>query len=98
MRLLVDGLNTLPEYSPAKMMEVEAKNEKLPYLAAQRVNPVEARAWVLNVPKRRLWSIPGFFSKIGDKEAGKNRNTTSFLSPMRRTRWPAASATPSRSA
>ncbi len=79
MRLLVNGLNTLPEHAPAKMMEVEAKNEKLPYLAAQRVDPVEARAWVLNVPKRRLWSIPGFFSKIGDKEAGEESQYNEFL-------------------
>jgi hypothetical protein len=66
LRLLVDGLNTLPERAPAKMMEVEAKNEHLPSLAAQRVNPVEARAWLLDVRERRLWAVSGFYSTIGE--------------------------------
>jgi hypothetical protein len=79
LRLLVDGLNTLPERPPAKMMEVEAKAEKPPYRAAQRVNPVEARAWRLDADKRQRWSVPGFFSKIGDKQKGEESQYNEFL-------------------
>jgi hypothetical protein len=71
MRLLVDGLNTLPDYpmgSGGKDMVVEPaagaedQRERLP---AQRVNLSEARAWILDPKRAKVAAVRGFFSKTG---------------------------------
>ena len=71
MRLLVDGLNTLPDYpmgSGDKDMVVEPAagaedgRERLP---AQRVNLSEARAWILDPERAKVAAVRGFFSKTG---------------------------------
>ncbi len=63
MQLFVDGRNTLPEPVPPKAAYPEAK---VRYLPAQRVNPTNAQAWKLDPEKRRIFGIPGFYSKGGE--------------------------------
>jgi uncharacterized caspase-like protein len=63
MRLLVDGLNTLPEKTLSKALYVEGKEPEGEYKPAQRVNLAEALAWQLDPHK--LCAVPGFFSKTG---------------------------------
>ena len=58
MRLLVDGLNTLPEKLTVKGVET--------WEWGKRVNLAEARCWVLNPAKSRLWAVKGFYTKTGD--------------------------------
>ncbi len=69
MRLLVDGLNTLPELTLSKGVKVEAA-PRTQATAAQPVNLAEARAWRLGPPtsgqSARVYSVNGFFSKVGD--------------------------------
>jgi hypothetical protein len=69
MRLLVDGLNTLPEKLAAKGVAVEAVDQPTAYLPGQRVNLAEARAWRLD-PRppdqpAKVYQVPGFFAKTG---------------------------------
>ena len=64
MRLLVDGLNTLPE------TEKETKGVYTT-LVAKRVNLDEAAAWKLDPAQTRVYSIPGYFESTG--EQGKYR-------------------------
>ena len=61
-RILVDGLNTLPEKSREKGVYVEAR--KGAYRQAQPVNLIEARAWGPLAPNRE-YGFPGFFLKTG---------------------------------
>jgi hypothetical protein len=68
MRLLVDGLNTLPERTQTKGVSVEARSEFLP---AQRVNLNEARPWVLDPDDGKEWAVRGFVTEEG--ESGKLR-------------------------
>ena len=67
MRLLIDGLNTLPEPKREdldKAVRVEPTSQKKSeYLPAQRVSLDEAQAWRLK-PKAHM--IPGFYSVTGD--------------------------------
>ena len=59
MRLLVDGLNTLPQEIPVKgvrTMEV-----------APRVNLDEARFWILDPSAARRWAVRGFVTKTGSE-------------------------------
>jgi hypothetical protein len=69
MRLLVDGLNTLPERVWSKGVEVEAA-PKRELAVAQPVNLAEARAWWLDPPAAgqtaRVYSVNGFFSQVGE--------------------------------
>jgi hypothetical protein len=63
MRLLVDGLNTLPEPPRAKNFVVEPRAGQQEYLPAQRVNMAEARAWLVDPG---VVAVRGFFSRVGD--------------------------------
>jgi hypothetical protein len=69
LRLLVDGLNTLPDLEMAKTKGVAT------YVWGQHVNLSDARAWVLDPSKlataRKLWRISGFVTETG--ENGKLR-------------------------
>jgi uncharacterized caspase-like protein len=57
MRLLVDGLSTLPEVEHLKGIERSAWGK--------HVNLDEARHWVLDPAERRLWRISGFTTITG---------------------------------
>jgi hypothetical protein len=57
MRLLVDGLNTLPERERTKGVST--------WLVASRVNLDEARAWFVDPGK--WYAVPGFVSQTGEK-------------------------------
>jgi hypothetical protein len=61
MRLLVDGLNTLPEKEDAKGVET--------FLIGKRVNLDAARHWVLDpavVPgANKVWAVRGFITETG---------------------------------
>ena len=59
MRLLVDGLNTLPE------TEKETKGVYTT-LVAKRVNLDEAAAWKLDPNQARKYTIPGYFEATGE--------------------------------
>ncbi len=70
LRLLVDGLNTLPERvltGKGVRVEVLPRAERLP---AQPVNLSEARAWRLDAPlagrTSRAYVVRGFYSQVGD--------------------------------
>ena len=70
LRLLVDGLNTLPERvltGKGVRVEVLPRAERL---AAQPVNLSEARAWRLDAPlsgrTSRAYIVRGFYSQVGD--------------------------------
>jgi hypothetical protein len=65
MRLLVDGLNTLPEKVTTKAMVVEAVERKPEFRPAVRVNLDEARHWILDPEKRKLAAVRGFFTGTG---------------------------------
>ncbi|MBI2823850.1 MAG: caspase family protein [Planctomycetia bacterium] len=56
MRLLVDGLDTLPEKSTKGVITYEV---------APRVNLEDARHWVLDPAQRKSWNIPGFVTETG---------------------------------
>ena len=56
MRLLVDGLNTLPQAVGKGVQTLEV---------APRVNFNDARAWVLDPAKRRSYVVKGFFTSTG---------------------------------
>ena len=58
MRLLVDGLNTLPQ-------RVEDAKGIATYEIAPRVHLDDARPWVLDPEKTRLWAIRGFVTETG---------------------------------
>jgi len=58
MRLLVDGLNTLPQVVGKGVETTEI---------APRVNLQDARAWVLDPAKRRRYTVKGFFTSTGRK-------------------------------
>jgi hypothetical protein len=64
MRLLVDGLNTLPQRASEKAIVV-----KPVYLPAQRVSLDDARAWWLGArpagKAAALYAVRGFFKEIG---------------------------------
>jgi len=62
MRLLVDGLNTLPEPVTPKAVSVEPK---LQYLPAQRVSLDEARAWELDPARAKVFAVRGFWTQTG---------------------------------
>ncbi len=64
LRLLVDGLNTLPELQPRKAVTVEPIEEKPQYHTAVRVSLDEARAWILDPGPPRI--VQGFFSGTGE--------------------------------
>lgn len=64
VRLLVDGLNTLPQWVPTKGIWVEGAPKKA-YLPAQPVNLDEARFWVLRASEGPLFSFSGFYTKTG---------------------------------
>ncbi len=57
MRLLVDGLNTLPE--PDKMKGVET------YVWGKPVSLDEARHWILGPVDRHVWRVSGFATVTG---------------------------------
>jgi hypothetical protein len=59
MRLLVDGLNTLPEQEHSKGIST--------WIAAQRVNPAEARPWVLDPAESKAFAVRGFVSETGEQ-------------------------------
>lgn len=59
MRLLVDGLNTLPQPEQAKGVTT--------MLMAQRVNLEDARPWVLDPAVSKVFGIRGFVSATGDE-------------------------------
>ncbi len=63
LRLLVDGLNTLPEKPQTKNVTVERIEVNQGLLPAQRVNLAEAKAWLLE-PKKK-YTVRGFFSRTG---------------------------------
>jgi len=63
MRLLVDGLNTLPQKEEAKGVST--------MITAPRVNLENARHWILDPAKAKLFAIRGFVSQTGS--AGKLR-------------------------
>lgn len=63
MRLLVDGLNTLPQRADTKGI--------LTYEVAKRVNLDEARPWILDPAKSKRFGIRGFVTETG--AAGKLR-------------------------
>ncbi len=69
LRLLVDGLNTLPERVLSKGVNVEAAPHGV-VVAAQPVNLAEARAWWLDPPAENqaspVFVIRGFYSQVGD--------------------------------
>jgi hypothetical protein len=72
MRLLVDGLNTLPEPAGTKGV--------VTYEIAQRVNLDSARAWLLNPADQAVkiqgiptWAVRGFVSSTGTQGQGKLR-------------------------
>lgn len=60
MRLLVDGLNTLPEKVLSPGATGDATDQP-----AQRVNLSEAQWWVLDVESRSVYAVRGFFTSIG---------------------------------
>ncbi len=57
MRLLVDGLNTLPEKESAKGVET--------WVWGKRVSLDGARHWILDPAERRLWRVSGFATETG---------------------------------
>ena len=57
MRLLVDGLNTMPEKLSTKGVQT--------WEWGKRVNLSEARYWVLDPSKRRRWAVKGFYTGVG---------------------------------
>jgi len=63
MRLLVDGLNTLPEKENTKGV--------LSYIVGKRVNLDEARFWVLDPADDTRFAVRGFVTAVG--EQGKLR-------------------------
>ena len=63
MRLLVDGLNTLPETELTKGVQVET--------VASRVNLSDARPWHLDPQSATLYAVRGFVTETG--QAGKLR-------------------------
>jgi hypothetical protein len=63
MRLLVDGLNTLPEKEETKGIST--------MLVAPRVNLADARHWILDPAKSKMFLIRGFVTETG--AAGKLR-------------------------
>ena len=79
MRLLVDGLNTLPEPPVHKGVAVEAAPPgpaaEEPEVMGMRVNLDEARHWI--IPARTEVAVRGFFSKVGDETADFRRFTVS---------------------
>ncbi len=72
MRLLVDGLNTLPEpqrwrtrgffVEPVSFPAEGSKPEptEVRYVPAQRVSLEEASSWLLDPQQTRLWAVRGF--------------------------------------
>ncbi len=73
LRLLVDGLNTLPE--PVPTQDTGGGNVRYIYLPAQRVHLEHAKAWrldarELNGPPKR-YTIEGFYSRKGTSSSGK---------------------------
>ena len=73
MRLLVDGLNTLPEpvsssdlersiQVEARELQATARPSQLVYLPAQRVSLDQAQAWLL--PQRGTYAVRGFFEDL----------------------------------
>jgi len=69
MRLLVDGLNTLPEKAPPKGLAVEETASPAVYLPAQRVNLGDARAWLIDPSESPVVAVRGFFFETGEKGA-----------------------------
>lgn len=57
MRLLVDGLNTMPEQEMTKGVQTVA--------VSKRVNCDTARYWILDPAKRRKFVVQGFYSSLG---------------------------------
>lgn len=70
LRLLVDGLNTLPEKIQAKNVSLASKPPEAVYAAAHRVSLDDAQAWKLepapNDRQPRVYRITGFFSRTGE--------------------------------
>jgi hypothetical protein len=71
MRLLVDGLNTLPEKVRSKAVKVEQTEPSERYEPAQRVNLKEARAWLIDPKESRVVAVSGFVSELRDDDTGK---------------------------
>jgi hypothetical protein len=68
LRLLVDGLNTLPEFVPTeKGLMVEATAPAGSYQPAQRVNLGDARAWMIDPQEASLVAVRGFFTTVGEE-------------------------------
>lgn len=65
LRLLVDGLNTLPEKPLGKNVGLASPPAASVLLPAQRVNLAEAMAWRMDPAGRRLYGIKGFYSRTG---------------------------------
>jgi hypothetical protein len=64
-KVLVDGLNTLPERSQTKGVEVEPVL-RTEFQPAQPVSLAEARAWGPLVPAKE-YAVSGFYLKVGDE-------------------------------
>jgi uncharacterized caspase-like protein len=71
MRLLVDGLNTLPEKIVTKAIVRERTTPQEEWLPAQRVSLNTARFWILDPKRSTQFTVAGFYSATG--EAGKYR-------------------------
>jgi hypothetical protein len=69
MRLLVDGLDTLPKKAAEKDMVVEGTAERPGSIAQRRVNLDAARAWYLDPKVQTTFAVRGFFSATS--EGGK---------------------------
>ena len=74
-RVLVDGLNTLPEKRHIKGVQIEARNDGAEMIQAARVNLAEARAWALypasdDNPKG-TYAVKGFYSSVPTKDHGE---------------------------
>jgi hypothetical protein len=72
LRLLVDGLNTLPERERTKAMIVEPVPAKRELVVGMRVNLDEARHWVLDPKQSTVMAVRGFFKAT--RGAGPNYN------------------------
>lgn len=68
LRLLVDGLNTLPEkVHLEKGLMVEPTESGGEFQPAQRVNLGDARAWLIDPEESPLVAVRGFFSTVGEE-------------------------------
>ncbi len=74
MRLLVDGLNTLPEKITSTVVENGREKGIVTYQWGQHVNLSEARPWVLDPADASRFAVRGFVTETGPQ--GKLREFT----------------------